>query len=238
MDVVEDEEEGGGELSEQPAPAAEEEGGNVSLSYLGLCKLLISQSNKTSSASFSLAYRVAALEALAQIAGSFSDSKKKAAWSELGDLALDDDEVLKPVLIAKRVEVVKSLLFSGIGEDSTSTLSQKFLRLSKHSAWTVRSSSCLLLSRLATLCSPLTRKFVTSLNTCVTSTLLDRKYAKCRTAALTILKSLLSRNVEGEKEYLLPFSESWNAAVKKCMKEEDIEVTGVASEVGVLLSRL
>ena len=119
--------------------AGEEEEKSVRLSYLGLCKLLVVQSNKTSTASFSLAYRVAALEALGKIVAAFSEEKKQAVWAELTTkgLALDDED-LKPVLLAKRVGVWEGLLYAGI--IGVEGLALKFQVLLKHSAWTVRES--------------------------------------------------------------------------------------------------
>lgn len=238
MEIDKEEDGEGGEeeegASDSVVLAEEEEGRSVSLSYLGLCKLMVGQSNKTSTASFSLAYRVAALEALAKVVGAFSDKKKQAVWTELtSTLALDED--LKPVLVAKRVVCTKELIYAGI--DGVEGLALKYQTLSKHSAWTVREASCLFVGKLAELAGGLDRRFMTVLNDIVVTTLKDRKYAKCRVAGLKILKSLLGR-AEREKEFLLPFVEGWEKVIKRSMGEENIDVTGVASEVGVLLSRL
>ncbi|GMI11930.1 hypothetical protein TrLO_g5744 [Triparma laevis f. longispina] len=238
MEIDKEEDGEGGEEEEGASDgvvlAGEEEGRSVSLSYLGLCKLMVGQSNKTSTASFSLTYRVAALEALAKIVGAFSDKKKQAVWTELtSTLALDED--LKPVLVAKRVVCTKELIYAGI--DGVEGLALKYQTLSKHSAWTVREASCLFVGKLAELAGGLDRRVMTVLNDIVVTTLKDRKYAKCRVAGLKILKSLLGR-AEREKEFLLPFVEGWEKVIKRSMGEENIGVTGVASEVGVLLSRL
>ncbi|GMH80169.1 hypothetical protein TL16_g08431 [Triparma laevis f. inornata] len=238
MEIDKEEDGEGGEEEEGASDgvvlAGEEEGRSVSLSYLGLCKLMVGQSNKTSTASFSLTYRVAAVEALAKIVGAFSDKKKQAVWTELtSTLALDED--LKPVLVAKRVVCTKELIYAGI--DGVEGLALKYQTLSKHSAWTVREASCLFVGKLAELAGGLDRRVMTVLNDIVVTTLKDRKYAKCRVAGLKILKSLLGR-AEREKEFLLPFVEGWEKVIKRSMGEENIGVTGVASEVGVLLSRL
>ena len=227
-----DEEEGEGE--EEAGEDGVEEVERVELGFLGLCKMLLDQSAKTSSsASYVLGFRVKCLEALARVAGTFSNETKQWVWTGLVKALEPEQKADKPVLVAKRIALTQALIWDDISVDLAVELSEKFKALARHEAWTVREGSCKLLGTVGSKVERGDRRLVVIADEITRTGLKDRKYCKVRKAAVEMWLMMLKRcdKDDARREFVLPFKEDWESVLSRLIgQEENPEVTGKASE--------
>ena len=179
-------------------------------------------------------YRIAALESAEKFVESLDDEMKRRMWDEIGEMELEEEGV-KPVVVARKINVLAALAYANIDGE----LSERLMPLIKNEAWSVREASCLALARLGEKAA-LSRKLVDALSTAYLHIIQDRKFAKCRTAGYRIIRGLLLRAERGgeAKELVIVYKEQWESKVKRGLGDNDVGVTGLASECLVKLNQI
>lgn len=193
----------------------------VPVTFVGLCRLLVTQAFPTSRVLLSvseedvLPYRAAVLQALTDLLNSvdgndLGDALKRTVYETISQnllpvfdaVSVSSEGTLKepPLVVARSLDCFAACLWRGIGSESDTVdpleLAKIVFRCLEQPAWTVRESATLCNSSLVLRCHllPLCQFELPALMvTCASQVAKDRKFWRVRLAGMKLLHSLVTR---------------------------------------------
>jgi hypothetical protein len=193
----------------------------VAVTFIGMCRLLITQAFPTARALLSvsedevLPYRAAVLQSLTDLLNSLDgfmegdalrrnvyDAISESLLSVFNAVSVSSEGTLKepPLVVARSLDCFAACFWYGIGSENDAVGSMELTKILfqclEQPAWTVRESATLCCSSLVLRChtSPLRQyELLSLLVTCVSQVVKDRKFWRVRLSGMKLLQSLVSR---------------------------------------------